>query len=669
MNAALEPGSTLGGYRILARLRAGAMGVLYLARRIGPAGFSRPVAIKVIHDHLAANRRFARMFVDEAKLSARIDDPNVVRVEEFGQADGRYYLVMEYVHGASLAQTIAVLRKRGRIPIELAVAMAMQIAGGLHGAHEATDEEGVPLGVVHRDVSPHNVIVSYKGYVRVIDFGIAKARQVGGQTKTGSLRGKLAYMPPEQARSARTVDRRADLYGVGLVLWEMLTFRRVFDADTDIAILNQIRNPEIVPPSTLAPAVPKALDDVVMSTLANDPDQRPATGALLQRALADALPAALRVQPGDIAALMKKVRVAADAVAGKKDDPSASYGEEVRGTLRTFGSSMHDSVELADAIDTRPSTNPAELDDATEAQVGPAVSLPAPHPSAPPSSPPKAAARGGRVPTTRMSSPLVVEEESTQKRTQPIRSSAAAIAMRPGDGVRPLVPMAPGSSPDALGPPPALSSSRALVPAAPSSASDVGRPSYADVRSPMTSGHDMGSAAELTSLPPPAPGLTPKQKVMLAVGAPFLVALVIAFAILAGGRGEVRSSQAARPARDAAAKAKSAPALPEAPALVAPVVIAPPDPPIDDVGDSGTPGEVASAGARGSRSKKSLVRDEDPFALLLQDGGPARARKNLEERGVDKLSGDELRLLRAICRAQKDAACLSRVAVQMDRHP
>ena len=258
MNA-LEPGSTLGGYRILARLRAGAMGVLYLARRIGPAGFSRPVAIKVIHDHLAANKRFARMFVDEAKLSARIDDPNVVRVEEFGQADGRYYLVMEYVHGASLAQAIAVLRKRGRIPMELAVAMAMQIAGGLHGAHEATDEEGVPLGIVHRDVSPHNVIVSYKGTVRVIDFGIAKARQVGGQTKTGSLRGKLAYMPPEQARSARTVDRRADLYGVGLVLWEMLTFRRVFDAETDIAILNQIREPDIIPPSALVPDVPKAL--------------------------------------------------------------------------------------------------------------------------------------------------------------------------------------------------------------------------------------------------------------------------------------------------------------------------------------------------------------------------------------------------------------------------
>ncbi len=274
-------GSNLGGYRILARLRAGAMGVLYLARRDGASEFSRPVAIKVIHDHLAQNARFCRMFIDEAKLSARIDHPNVVRVEEFGKADGRYYLVMEYVYGVSLAQAIGVLHTAGRIPIDIAVAIAIEVAGGLHGAHEATNEDGTPLGIVHRDVSPHNVLVSYTGAVRVIDFGIAKARQVGGQTRTGSLRGKLAYMPPEQARSARTVDRRADLYALGLILWEMLTFRRVFDADTDIAILNQIRNPMIVPPSTLALNVPRSLDDIIMRTLAKDPSARPQNGLQL----------------------------------------------------------------------------------------------------------------------------------------------------------------------------------------------------------------------------------------------------------------------------------------------------------------------------------------------------------------------------------------------------
>jgi len=355
MNA-LEPGSTLSGYRILARLRAGAMGVLYLARRNGSAEFSRPVAIKVIHDHLAQNTRFCRMFMDEAKLSSRIDHPNVVRVEEFGNADGRYYLVMELVNGVSLAQVLGVLRGGARIPMDQAVAIAIDIAGGLHGAHEATDEAGAPLGIVHRDVSPHNVLVSYTGSVRVIDFGIAKARQVGGQTKTGSLRGKLAYMPPEQARSARTVDRRADLYGVGLILWEMLTFRRVFDADTDMALFAQIQNPVIIPPSALAPSVPRALDDLVLRMLSHDPSARPQTGLELQRALSLAFPAARAVLSSDLATLMATVRATAASRAAGTDDPSELYVEEIRRTLTIFGRQMHQSVPLdADAVDTRPS--------------------------------------------------------------------------------------------------------------------------------------------------------------------------------------------------------------------------------------------------------------------------------------------------------------------------
>lgn len=583
MNA-LEPGSTLGGYRILARLRAGAMGVLYLARRVGHAGFSRPVAIKVIHDHLAANKRFCRMFIDEAKLSARIDDPNVVRVDEFGQADGRYYLVMEYVHGASLAQTIAVLRKRGGIPIDQAVAIAMQIAGGLHGAHEATDEEGSPLGIVHRDVSPHNVIVSHKGYVRVIDFGIAKAKQVGGQTKTGSLRGKLAYMPPEQARSARTVDRRADLYGVGLVLWEMLTLRRVFDADTDIAILNQIRNPEIVPPSTFAKGVPKALDDVVMRTLANDPDARPATGAALQRALGDAFPAALRVLPGDLAGLMNKVRAAADAAAGKPDDDASVYGEEVRGTLRTFGASMHESVEVADATDTRPSSP-----DHGDLPPPPSVSGPtAAMPSGPPvkSAPPVPAAPSSRPPPM-ATEPTVVEDEMTKKRMHKLRPSA--VPLRPGDGVRPI-PLPPQSSPDMLISPPALSSSRALgpSPSAPPVPLALSPASYGDIVARPS------AADAVTSTDVPArvenAGLTPKQKILLAVGAPVLAAMLIASFLVGGEVEGQRSAGASR--RDAPAK-KTAVA-PEPPPLVAPVVIAPPEPLAEDPADAGARGRPAT---------------------------------------------------------------------------
>ena len=551
MNA-LEPGGTLGGYRILARLRAGAMGVLYLARREAtPAGFSRPVAIKVIHDHLAQNKRFCRMFIDEAKLSARIDDPHVVRVDEFGQADGRYYIVMEFVHGASLAQTIGVLRKRGRIPIEQAVAIAMQIASGLHGAHEATDEEGKALGIVHRDVSPHNVLVSFKGNVRVIDFGIAKAAQVGGQTKTGSLRGKLAYMPPEQARSARTVDRRADLYGVGLILWEMLTFRRVFDAETDIAILNQIRAPQIVPPSTLRPSVPKALDEILMRTLAKEPDDRPATGLALQRALAEAFPAALQVLPGDLAGLMNKVRDAADATGG--GDDSALYGEELRRTVRTFAGSMNESVEQASegSVRTAPVTEEVLDTRPSRPDLGADASPPAPV-----------------IPASE-----VFEDETTKRRQAALRQAAGAVALRPGDGVRPLVP----SSPDVLIPPPPLSSSRALVARAiapppsssraipagrPSSSPDVGAPSPADPTVPV---------------PRPTTTLEMKQKVILAVGV-VLTGVVIACAAILGGKSEAKTPAPAPVASDAAA---AKPALAAA-TLVAPVVIAPPDP-VEDI--------------------------------------------------------------------------------------
>jgi serine/threonine-protein kinase len=348
------------------------MGVLYLARRQGPKGFQRPVAIKVIHEHLAANKRFARMFIDEAKLSAQIDDPHVVRVEEFGRSeDGRYYLVMEYVHGVSLAQAIAVLKHADGIPIDAAVAIAMQICSGLHGAHEALGEDGQPMGLVHRDVSPHNVLVSFRGHVRIIDFGIAKAKAGdgrGGQTKTGSLRGKLAYMPPEQARSARTVDRRADLYAVALILWEMLAGRRLYDADNEIAMLNQLRNPVILPPSSVRAEVPEALDRVVLQALAQDPNDRPQTCAAFQRLLGEAFPEALRVMPQDIGTLMNQVRTLATARAEKRKetedatDPGELYDEQVLRTMTIFGKSMHESVELAD--DARPSR--VDLADAGE---------------------------------------------------------------------------------------------------------------------------------------------------------------------------------------------------------------------------------------------------------------------------------------------------------------
>jgi serine/threonine protein kinase len=329
------------------------MGSLYLAQRVGADGFARPVAIKVIHDHLASNKRFVKMFVDEARMSARIDHPNVVRVEEFGEADGRYYLVMEYVHGLSLSQTLRLLGARPGVPIDQAVAIAMQIAAGLHGAHEATDEQGAPLGIVHRDVSPQNVLISWGGHVRLIDFGVAKARIQGDRnTQTGSLRGKLAYMPPEQARSSKHVDRRADLYALGLVLWEMLAGKRMLDAPDDLTLLSLLKNPPVVPPSSYGREIPPELDEVVLRCLALKPEDRPNDAAEVQRMLGKAYPAALHVIAGDIGGMMAKVRERAKNDRGAVEDPD-DIDAEARSGLTVFGRSMHASIEASEKISPR----------------------------------------------------------------------------------------------------------------------------------------------------------------------------------------------------------------------------------------------------------------------------------------------------------------------------
>jgi len=299
-------GSTLSGYELVARVAHGGMATLYLARRAGAAGFSRYLAVKVVHPHLADDERFVGMFIDEAKLSARIQDPNVVHVEELGEVDGTYFIVMEYVHGCPLSKLIRQFRKLKRRPsVELMVYVAMKVADGLHAAHETTDAEGRPLNIVHRDVSPQNVLLDYKGHVKLIDFGVAKAR--GRQaTLAGSLKGKLRYMPPEQALSQH-VDRRSDIYSLGIVVWEMLTLRRLFDAETDHGLLDQVRAPKIGPPSMYTEGIDPALDEAVMMALSMDPEKRPPTAKHFRRMLVDACPGALRVEGSDLAQLIRAV--------------------------------------------------------------------------------------------------------------------------------------------------------------------------------------------------------------------------------------------------------------------------------------------------------------------------------------------------------------------------
>ena len=306
----LASGSRIGGYEIVAPLRAGGMASFYLARRVGPAGFMRPVGIKVVHAHLAADRSFVDMFLDEARLSARIVHPNVVHVEELGESDGMFFLAMELVHGAPLSALLRRLSETHKVlTVPVACAIAMRVADGLHAAHEVKDDAGALLEVVHRDVSPQNILVGADGRVKLIDFGIAKARGRLQETEGGSLKGKLRYMSPEQAWG-KPIDRRSDVYALGIVLWESLTGRRLFGGDSEIDALERVRAPEIPDASELEDSVPPSLDAALRTALARDPGDRFDTAQAFRKAVGNACPEATKVEPDEIGALVRTLLAA-----------------------------------------------------------------------------------------------------------------------------------------------------------------------------------------------------------------------------------------------------------------------------------------------------------------------------------------------------------------------
>jgi serine/threonine-protein kinase len=383
-----------GGYEILARLKSGGMASLYLGRRIGTSGFSRHVAIKFIHDHLAEDQDFVRMFVDEALLQARISHPNVVHVEELGERDGKHFLVMEYVHGCALSQLLRSLARRDRaLPHELAVYVTMQVAAGLHAAHELRDDEGQPMGVVHRDVSPDNVLLAYDGHVKLIDFGVAKVEARVAQTSAGLLKGKLRYMSPEQAGGG-AIDRRTDVYALAVVLWEMLTMHRLFGAADQLVLLETVRNPTIPPPSSLRPTVPAALEAVVMKALSRDPAERHATAHDFRRALAEAMPAAALTDASQLGELLgvvmaseiendqKRLPPAASSVFASAPRPSIPPGTEEQG-IATRTISITGLGYLGESGASKPPAGPrgASLI-APPAEAPVAVAAPAPPPVA-----------------------------------------------------------------------------------------------------------------------------------------------------------------------------------------------------------------------------------------------------------------------------------------------
>ena len=276
----------LGRYRLAFEFAAGGMATVYLAREVGESGMNRVVALKCIHRHLAKRQAFVDMFLDEARVAARINHPNVCSVYDFGQVDGMYYIAMEYLVGETFARVVRrMFHKGSERPSPLNVAHVIADAcEGLHAAHELRGPDGKPMDVVHRDVSPSNIYVCYDGTTRIVDFGIAKAADKLYATRTGEVKGKLAYLAPEQIEQ-ESVDRRADVWSLGVVLWESLTGKRLFRRATDAKTILAVVQDPVHPPSVYDENLPDGLDEVVLKSLERDPAKRYQTAREMGRAL------------------------------------------------------------------------------------------------------------------------------------------------------------------------------------------------------------------------------------------------------------------------------------------------------------------------------------------------------------------------------------------------
>jgi serine/threonine-protein kinase len=267
------------------------MASIHLGKLVAPDGFSRLVAIKVLHP-LCADDEHHRMLLDEARLSARVRHPNVVQTLDVVHEDDRVCVVMEYVHGVDLATVRdAAMELGARMPPGVASAILVGVLQGLHAAHEARREDGSALGLVHRDVSPQNVVVGVDGIARVLDFGVAKALHKDHVTAEGVVKGKVAYMAPEQLLGA-VVTRQADIYAAGVVLWELLTGRRLFEDHMEVRLIGRVLTAAIHPPSELARGIAPELDAVVLRSVAREQSDRFATAQEMANALAAAAPPA-----------------------------------------------------------------------------------------------------------------------------------------------------------------------------------------------------------------------------------------------------------------------------------------------------------------------------------------------------------------------------------------
>ncbi len=283
--APLPGGTPFGQYELIELIATGGMAEVYKARMQGVEGFQKIVAIKRILPHLTDNDEFVTMFIDEAKLAAQLQHPNIIHIYDLGKIERSYYIAMEYIDGKDLRSILRLLEESGqRMPLRLALFIGSRLAAALSYAHRKKDLQGRAMALVHRDVSPQNVLISFDGDIKLCDFGIAKAASKASHTRAGALKGKLQYMSPEQAWG-KGIDHRSDIFSLGLVLYEMVTGLKAFAGDSELSILEQVRSPRLAPPHEVDPTVPVEVSEVITKALKENREERYQTAAELAAAL------------------------------------------------------------------------------------------------------------------------------------------------------------------------------------------------------------------------------------------------------------------------------------------------------------------------------------------------------------------------------------------------
>jgi len=325
----IQPGQTVGRYEFLVPIAQGGMAAVWAARLKGTRGFSKTVAVKTMLPSISDDSQFEQMFLDEAQICARIRHPNVVEILDLGEQDDVLYLVMEWVDGEPLSSLRRAAAKAEGIPLPVAVKIVADACAGLHAAHELKSEAGEVIGLVHRDISPQNILITYSGMVKIVDFGVAKAAgRTAEETSAGQIKGKPPYMSPEQALG-RTVDRRTDIFALGIILYQLTTGKHPFRGESDIITLqNIVSDRPIIAPRAYNKEYPKPLETVAMKALDRDPDKRFQTCAEFEAALDRVFPPTVpRVRTEDVGKFVT-------GLLGER-------GDERRGALR-------EAIRLAD---------------------------------------------------------------------------------------------------------------------------------------------------------------------------------------------------------------------------------------------------------------------------------------------------------------------------------